>query len=113
MTDYLIQPLDFSDGQIHAISWTTTAAGGFSAADLAALEAIRRPLARLTEIYALRRVLTTLLTTYVGRSTGAAHSRGPHPARRHRAHRGGDPARRPARLHEPERPLPGDRVIGC
>jgi adenylate cyclase len=70
VTDYLIQPLDFSDGQIHAISWTTTRAGGFSDADLAALSAIRRPLARLTEIYALRRVLTTLLATYVGRSTG-------------------------------------------
>ena len=70
VTDYLIQPLEFSDGQIHAISWTTTRPGGFSDADLAALEAIRRPLARLTEIYALRRVLATLLATYVGRSTG-------------------------------------------
>jgi adenylate cyclase len=70
VTDYLIQPLEFSDGQTHAISWTTTRPGGFSAADLAALEAIRRPLARLTEAYALRRVLATLLTTYVGRTTG-------------------------------------------
>jgi len=69
ITDYLIQPLEFSDGQTHAISWTTTRPGGFSAADLAALEAIRRPLARLTESYALRRVLSSLLSTYVGRST--------------------------------------------
>jgi adenylate cyclase len=70
ITDYLIQPLDFSDGQTHAISWTTIRPGGFSPADLAALEAIRRPLARLTEAYALRRVLTTLLSTYVGRRPG-------------------------------------------
>jgi adenylate cyclase len=63
VTDYLIQPLEFSDGQTHAISWTTTRPGGFSEADIAALEAIRRPLARLTEAYALRRVLATLLTT--------------------------------------------------
>ena len=70
VTDYLIQPLEFSDGQTHAISWTTIRRGGFSPADLAVLEAIRRPLARLTEAYALRRVLTTLLTTYVGRRSG-------------------------------------------
>jgi adenylate cyclase len=70
VSDYLIQPLEFSDGQVHAISWTTCRPGGFSDADLAALEAIRPPLARLTEAYALRRVLATLLATYVGRSTG-------------------------------------------
>jgi adenylate cyclase len=70
VTDYLIQPLDFSDGEVHAISWTTTRAGGFTDAELAALEAIRRPLARVAEIYALRRVAATLLSTYVGRSAG-------------------------------------------
>jgi adenylate cyclase len=70
VTDYLIQPLDFSDGEVHAISWTTTRAGGFTDAHLAALEAIRRPFARLAEIYALRRVAATLLSTYVGRSAG-------------------------------------------
>ena len=70
VTDYLLQPLEFSDGQVHAISWTTTRPGGFEDAHLEALAAIRKPLTRLTEIYALRRVLAVLLGTYVGRSTG-------------------------------------------
>jgi adenylate cyclase len=70
VTDYLIDPLDFSDGQVHAAAWTTTRAGGFADADLAALAAIRAPLARMAEIYGLRRVAATLLDTYVGRSSG-------------------------------------------
>ncbi len=70
VTDYLIQPLPFTSGEIHGISWTTTRPGGFRDADLAALEAIRLPLARLAEIYALRRTATNLLDTYVGRHAG-------------------------------------------
>jgi adenylate cyclase len=70
ITDYLIHPLDFSDGQVHAVSWTTTRAGGFTDGDLEALAAIRAPFARLAEIYALRRVAQTLLSTYVGRNSG-------------------------------------------
>jgi adenylate cyclase len=70
VTDYLIQPLPFTDGDVHAISWTTLRPGGFGDADIAALEAIRLPLARLAEIYALRRIAITLLSTYVGRDAG-------------------------------------------
>jgi adenylate cyclase len=70
VTDYLIQPLPFTNGEVHAISWTTLRPGGFSDADSAALEAIRLPLARLAEIHALRRIATTLLSTYVGRGAG-------------------------------------------
>ncbi len=70
VTDYLIDPLDFSDGQVHAVAWTTARAGGFVDADLAALAAIRAPLARLTEIYGLRGVMATLLSTYAARGAG-------------------------------------------
>jgi adenylate cyclase len=70
VSDYLIQPLPFTGGQVQAISWTTTRRGGFGDAELAALEAIRLPLARLAEIHALRRTATTLLDTYVGRHAG-------------------------------------------
>jgi len=70
ITDYLIQPLRFANGEIHAVSWTTVWATGFSDDDLAALEAILAPFARVTEIYALRRTATTLLSTYVGRDAG-------------------------------------------
>jgi adenylate cyclase len=62
-TDYLITPLPFIGGETHAISWTTRAAAGFSEAEIAALEAVAVPLARVSEIWALRRVATNLLDT--------------------------------------------------
>ena len=67
---HLIQPLQFINGEVHAISWTTLRPGGFTGDDSAALEAIRRPLARVVEVYGLRRLATTLLGTYVGRDAG-------------------------------------------
>ena len=76
VTDYLLQPLPFTNGQIHAVSYTTARPGGFSEADLAALEAVRLPLARVAEIYALRRTATNLLDTYVGHHAGARVLRG-------------------------------------
>jgi adenylate cyclase len=76
VSDYLIQPLPFTTGQARAISWTTTRPGGFAAADLEALDAVSRPLARLVEIYALRRTATNLLDTYVGRHAGERILRG-------------------------------------
>lgn len=76
VSDYLIQPLPFTSGQVRAISWTTTRAGGFDDGDLAAFDAVSRPLARLVEIYALRRTATNLLDTYVGRHAGERILRG-------------------------------------
>ena len=70
VTDYLIDPLDFTDGQVHAVAWTTARAGGFADADLAALAAIRAPLARLVEIHGVRGVMATLLSTYAARGAG-------------------------------------------
>lgn len=76
VSDYLIQPLPFITGQVRAVSWTTTRPGGFDDADLAALDAVSRPLARLVEIHALRRTATNLLDTYVGRHAGERILRG-------------------------------------
>jgi adenylate cyclase len=70
VTDYLIQPLVFSNGEIHAVSWTTTRSEGFAEKHIAALEAMVSPFARVAEICALRRTATTLLDTYVGRHAG-------------------------------------------
>ena len=70
VTDYLISPLVFSNGEVHAASWTTDAPGGFDAAALARLRAVAAPLARVAEIRALRRTAGTLLDTYVGRNAG-------------------------------------------
>ncbi len=70
VTDYLAQPLFFTDGATHAVSWTTTQPGGFTDAHIAALEAVQAPFARVAEIFALRRTAANLLSTYVGRGSG-------------------------------------------
>jgi adenylate cyclase len=62
-TDYLITPLPFISGDIHAVSWATRAPAGFAEAEIAALEAVAVPLARVAEIWAQRRVATNLLDT--------------------------------------------------
>ncbi len=70
VTDYVISPLVFSHGEIHAVSCTTQQPGGFSDAQIAGLEAILKPLARVAEIRSLRRMAATLLNTYVGTHSG-------------------------------------------
>ena len=70
-TDYLAVPIVFSNGEVHVGTWATRSRGGFTDQHLAALAAITAPLARVTEIYALRRTATNLLDTYLGREAGA------------------------------------------
>ena len=70
VTDYLVTPLSFVDGSVHAASWTTKQPGGFSDDQLSALKSIIPPLTRLIEVIGLRRVATMLLDTYVGRRAG-------------------------------------------
>jgi adenylate cyclase len=70
VTDYLALPLVFSDGVIHVATWTTQQAGGFSTGQIAGIEAIAAPLARVAEIRALARTGAVLLDTYVGHQAG-------------------------------------------
>jgi adenylate cyclase len=70
-TDYVACPLLFTNGEVHGITFATRAGGGFSAAHLDALRSVARPLARVAEIFALRRLATNLLSIYVGRDSGA------------------------------------------
>jgi adenylate cyclase len=70
VTDYIALPMPFTDGTMHATSWTTKAPGGFTDAHLAALRAIVPPFARLGEIFAMRRTAASLLDTYVGNRAG-------------------------------------------
>ena len=69
-TDYLAQPVIFIDGEVHTMSWTTKAQGGFSDADIDALNRIRGPLTRLVESYVLRLNAANIISTYVGRGAG-------------------------------------------
>ena len=70
ITDYLALPLVFTDGAIHAVTCTTRQPGGFTDTQIAGIEAIITPLARVAEIRALRRMGSTLLDTYVGHDAG-------------------------------------------
>jgi adenylate cyclase len=70
VTDYVALPLPFTDGSIHASSWTTQSPGGFTDEHLAALRKVARPFARLGEILQLRHTAATLLDTYVGNRAG-------------------------------------------
>ena len=70
-TDYVVEPLRFLDGQVHAIAFATDSPEGFTDDVLSAIRRIpRRPLSRLAEILALRRTATNLLNAYVGRGAG-------------------------------------------
>ena len=70
VTDYLATPLFFTDGTIHLATWTSRQPGGLSDLQIAGIEAIVAPLARVAEIWAMRRTAGTLLDTYVGPHAG-------------------------------------------
>jgi adenylate cyclase len=70
VTDYIALPLLFTDGAVHASSWSTKQPGGFTEEQLAALRQITTPLARVIEIISLRRTASSLLDTYVGNRAG-------------------------------------------
>jgi adenylate cyclase len=71
ITDYLASPLVFTNGAVHVATWTTRQPGGFTDAQIAGLETITTPLARVAEVRALRREAINLLDTYVGHEAGA------------------------------------------
>ena len=70
VTDYIALPLHFTDGSVHATSWTTKQANGFTEEQLAVLRSIIPPFSRLGEIFQLRRTAVALLDTYVGQRAG-------------------------------------------
>ena len=70
VTDYLATPLIFTDGAVHVATWSTQQAGGFTDAQIAGIESIVGPLARVAEIRALQRTAANLLDTYVGHNAG-------------------------------------------
>jgi adenylate cyclase len=70
VTDYIAIPLRYIEGPIHASSWTTRQAGGFTDEQLNALRKMVPALARYIEVISLRRTATMLLDTYVGNRAG-------------------------------------------
>ena len=70
VAELLATALRFTDGSVHAATWTTREAAGFSDKHVVAIESIVAAGTRVAEIRALRRTTTTLLRTYLGRQTG-------------------------------------------
>src|SRR5262249_54759626 len=54
VTDYLASPLLFTDGEIHLATWTTRRPGGFTDAQIEAIESLVAPLAGVAEVRALQ-----------------------------------------------------------
>ncbi len=70
ITDYLIMPLEFLNGEVHGMSVGTRSPGGFSAAEIAAIRRIRPAFTRLVEVYGLTRKAVNVLDAYLGRQAG-------------------------------------------
>jgi len=70
ITDYVAMPIDFSDGSIHAVTFSTDRPGGFTTEELGQLYDMLPVLGRLMEIHATRHTARILLDTYVGRHAG-------------------------------------------
>ena len=71
VTDYVVTPLVFTNGDIHFASWATQQPGGFTDAQMAVVESLAAPLARVAEVRANSRVAANLISTYVGHNAGA------------------------------------------
>jgi adenylate cyclase len=69
-TDYIACPLAMSVGRHHVVTWCTDRRGGFSDAQLAAIEAILPALGLFVETKVLERRSAILLDTYLGRTIG-------------------------------------------
>jgi len=70
MTDYLVVPLRFITGEVHAASFATRRPGGFTGAELAALARLLPPFTRLVEIAGLNRKARNILDAYLGPHAG-------------------------------------------
>jgi adenylate cyclase len=70
-TDYLAVPLRFVSGEVHVASFATRRPGGFTDAELAALQRILPPFNRVVEIYGHMRKARNILDAYLGPGAGA------------------------------------------
>src|ERR1700723_3689196 len=69
-TDYLAVPLFFASGGVHGATFATQQPDGFTDAQIAAIESVIAPLARVAENRLLERTASILLDTYVGNNAG-------------------------------------------
>ena len=70
VTDFLALPVRFINGEVHAASFATRRPGGWRAAEIAALQRLMPPFARVAEIYANMRKARNILDAYLGPHAG-------------------------------------------
>ena len=69
-THYLLVPIKFRNEPLHGISLSTKKPGGFSADDVALLQAIRPTLSAVMNIQGVHRMWSEILKAYVGTEPG-------------------------------------------
>ena len=70
VTDYVILPIPFSNGQTYACSWATKAPGGFPDAAIERISQLMPAFSLVLEILAVRMISRNLMDTYLGHSAG-------------------------------------------
>jgi adenylate cyclase len=70
ITDYLIVPLEFVNGEVHGLSVATRSAGGFSDAETAAIGRVLPAFTRLVEVFGLTHRASNILDAYLGSHAG-------------------------------------------
>jgi adenylate cyclase len=69
-THYVMDPLVYAVGIVNAFAWATKRPGGFTAGEMQFIRDILPAYAAVTELKALRRFISGVLTTYVGAEAG-------------------------------------------
>lgn len=69
-TDYVLQPMSFSDSRLHFLAVATDRAEGFTDLDITKFGLLAESLAQHFEIISKRRLSQTLMDTYLGHRTG-------------------------------------------
>ena len=101
-TDFLVVPLFFASRGVHGATFATQQPGGFTDAQIAAIESVVAPLARVAENRLLERTASVLLDTHVCNNAGIPHSQPDKSgAARHNHDQRGDLVVGYARFHPP------------
>jgi adenylate cyclase len=70
LTDYLVMPVRFANGEIHGASFASRSRGGFSDAQVGEIAALMPALTAVVETHHARHTTASLLETYLGREAG-------------------------------------------
>ena len=70
VTDYLIVPLEFLNGEVHGLSVATRSTGGFADDEIVAIRRMLPAFTRLVEVFGLAHKAANILDAYLGSHAG-------------------------------------------